>query len=301
MVDLKQSLAIVKKNNPNDTPAGCLDYGDFYAFSLRPKSIPEGAAYETGPWAYGVLKHNGEPFMFNIMENADAYLEAKQVDISSYLKHSDPTGYLMSLGCNMDTDIVHYGTKHHSGRYPWGSGKRPYQGEGGRETGSAKKSVKRQGYFARKKAARQRKETLKKARAAADAKRRYEADKERAINSGDIKFAYENRYRLTDAELNKVLQRVDMNRKLESALKDLSNTSSNNPQTKKNGKEYMKLKSQFPGFDNFMNNLGTVNGWMATGLKTYQNIQAVQNILNGNQQKGEKNQEQKPKEEKKKK
>lgn len=30
----------------------------------------------------------------------------------------------------MDKDelIIHYGTKHHSGRYPWGSGERPYQG-----------------------------------------------------------------------------------------------------------------------------------------------------------------------------
>lgn len=29
----------------------------------------------------------------------------------------------------MDKDeLIHYGTKHHSGRYPWGSGKRPYQG-----------------------------------------------------------------------------------------------------------------------------------------------------------------------------
>lgn len=26
-------------------------------------------------------------------------------------------------------DIVHYGTPRHSGRYPWGSGERPYQGE----------------------------------------------------------------------------------------------------------------------------------------------------------------------------
>ena len=28
-----------------------------------------------------------------------------------------------------DDYIMHYGTKRHSGRYPWGSGERPYQGE----------------------------------------------------------------------------------------------------------------------------------------------------------------------------
>lgn len=207
----------------------------------------------------------------------------------------NPTDYLASLGCDMNTDLMHYGTKHHSGRYPWGSGERPYQGEGG----ASKKNVKHQGYFARRKAVRQRQETLKKARAAADAKRRYEAEKERAINSGDIKFAYENRYRLTDAELNKVLQRVDMNRKLESALKDLSKISGDKSSLKSNSKgnkEYLKLKEKFPGFDNFMGNVGTLNNWMATGLKTYQNIQAVQKILSRQAQ-----EQQKPKEEKKKK
>lgn len=41
----------------------------------------------------------------------------------------NPTEYLASLGCDMNADLTHYGTKRHSGRYPWGSGERPYQGE----------------------------------------------------------------------------------------------------------------------------------------------------------------------------
>ena len=28
-------------------------------------------------------------------------------------------------------ELMHYGTKRHSGRYPWGSGENPYQHEGG--------------------------------------------------------------------------------------------------------------------------------------------------------------------------
>lgn len=289
---VNEGLDIVLKNRSDCEAIACLDYGDFYAYALRHSGTAEN---QTGPYLDGVLKSNGETFIFNLMDDPDAYNHAKKIDINADLKHFDPTEYLMSLGCNMDTDIIHYGTKRHSGRYPWGSGERPYQGE----SGASKKSMKRQGYFARKKAARQRQETLRKVRAAADAKRRYEAEKERAINSGDIKFAYENRYRLTDAELNKVLQRVDMNRKLESALKDLSKTSGDKSASKsssKGNKEYMKLKEKFPGFDNFMGNVGTVNSWMATALKTYQNIQAVQKILNGQAQ-----EQQKPKEEKKKK
>lgn len=41
----------------------------------------------------------------------------------------NPTEYLASLGCDMNADLTHYGTKRHSGRYPWGSGERPYQSE----------------------------------------------------------------------------------------------------------------------------------------------------------------------------
>lgn len=29
----------------------------------------------------------------------------------------------------MNNELYHYGTKRHSGRYPWGSGERPYQGD----------------------------------------------------------------------------------------------------------------------------------------------------------------------------
>lgn len=38
-----------------------------------------------------------------------------------------------------DADIVHFGIKRRSGRYPWGSGERPYQSEGGSKsaTGSS--------------------------------------------------------------------------------------------------------------------------------------------------------------------
>lgn len=34
-------------------------------------------------------------------------------------------------------DIVHFGIKRRSGRYPWGSGERPYQSEGGGSSGSS--------------------------------------------------------------------------------------------------------------------------------------------------------------------
>lgn len=36
-----------------------------------------------------------------------------------------------------DADVLHFGIKRRSGRYPWGSGERPYQGETGRKSDSS--------------------------------------------------------------------------------------------------------------------------------------------------------------------
>ena len=35
--------------------------------------------------------------------------------------------YLRSIGVNLENELMHYGTKRHSGRYPWGSGDNPMQ------------------------------------------------------------------------------------------------------------------------------------------------------------------------------
>lgn len=35
-----------------------------------------------------------------------------------------------NLISSRNNELMHYGTPHHSGRYPWGSGDRPYQGDG---------------------------------------------------------------------------------------------------------------------------------------------------------------------------
>lgn len=38
--------------------------------------------------------------------------------------------YLSSIGVNLEKELKHYGTKRHSGRYPWGSGENPHQRDG---------------------------------------------------------------------------------------------------------------------------------------------------------------------------
>lgn len=43
------------------------------------------------------------------------------------------------MGRYYDDYLEHFGVKHRSGRYKWGSGERPYQGEGGVPSGYSKK------------------------------------------------------------------------------------------------------------------------------------------------------------------
>ena len=45
---------------------------------------------------------------------------------SEELYHDDPVGCLVDRA----DELMHYGTPRHSGRYPWGSGERPFQGDG---------------------------------------------------------------------------------------------------------------------------------------------------------------------------
>lgn len=88
------------------------------------------------------------------------------------VKHSEP-----------DNELQHFGTKRHSGRYPWGSGSRPYQSTGGSssETPEQREARKQQ--------------TLKSARSAIAIK----------------EFANELSYQ----ELDNALKRIELNQKLD--------------------------------------------------------------------------------------
>ena len=44
------------------------------------------------------------------------------------MKHNVPNPNIFAQMQQID-DLEHYGTRRHSGRYPWGSGENPYQGD----------------------------------------------------------------------------------------------------------------------------------------------------------------------------
>lgn len=176
-----------------------------------------------------------------------------------------------------ENDILHYGMPKRSGRYPYGSGDRPFQSTGG----------KKPGFFKKRKEAKKKKEAQEKAKQAAAEKRAFEASKKRAIESGDTKFIYENRAKLTDEEIQRAISRIDMKKTLESY-----NIPSYQPQsgkqqsqkpvkTNKKGKPYTNIKDKYPGLENLMGNVKTINEWMSIGLNAYGNYKKVMDALNG--------------------
>ncbi|MDE5977700.1 MAG: hypothetical protein K2G70_04440, partial [Turicibacter sp.] len=102
----------------------------------------------------------------------------------------------------------HYGIPKRSGRFPWGSGKRPFQSGGG-PIGSVVRSVRN------KKAIKQRNENLKKAREKAAENRRLAADKERVLRSGSAREVSRYKGKLTNQELSDAVRRLELESKLD--------------------------------------------------------------------------------------
>lgn len=125
----------------------------------------------------------------------------------------------------MEYTLVHSGVskrdgaKVGSGRYPLGSGKRPFQGD----TPAQKEKAKRLGLF--------RKSKKKKTSAETD-KELSEEEKKRIIESGNVREAYQYRKQLTNADIDAVVLRYNK----EKTLADLM-------PKKKKGMDYIK-KSQ---------------------------------------------------------
>lgn len=77
------------------------------------------------------------------------------------------------------------------------------------------------------------------------------------------------RSELTNEQLQKVLDRIDLNVKLEKALKAELNAGNK------------KEKSVFDTIDGLMNKVGKVNTWAEKGIKSYDLINQIIQIFNG--------------------
>ena len=102
-----------KRTNPNFYVNSILDLGTYYVVNLQKNSSnPENFILDN---LYKMDKKTKKVESFVINDDRKAYLNALKNPL--YLKNRDDS----------KMELKHYGTPRHSGRYPWGSGKRPKQ------------------------------------------------------------------------------------------------------------------------------------------------------------------------------
>ena len=155
--------------------------------------------------------------------------------------------------------LVHGGPG--SGRYPLGSGERPYQ----RLEGSRKRSGGVSGYLMSLKTKRlesenqkRRADEFKKSMTLEEKKRQLEADKERVLREGSATEVMRYQGQLTNQELQSAFTRLN----LESQLRNLSQK---------------EIRSTMDKIDGIMRNVKTGTEWAKIGTDTYNTIAAIYN------------------------
>lgn len=151
--------------------------------------------------------------------------------------------------------ISHTGVKGRSGRYPWGSGDRPYQRLENSKGGIV-------GYIQRKKQA----ALEEKERAEAKKKEQMLADKEEVLRSGRAKDVSKYIGNLSTSELKAVCDRFQWENKLS---------------------EYSKkeTKSNMEKIDKMMKGLKTINEWGDISIDTYNLMASAYNATDSGKRK----------------
>lgn len=172
--------------------------------------------------------------------------------------------------------LEHEGVQGRSGRYPLGSGERPYQ---------RLERAKRKGFFARRKEEKERKAILEKKKKEVEERRKAEeekakllAEKERILRIGTASEIKKILPELTNKELSDAVDRIKWMDTLDNQIEK---------EKKKAGGT-----STFDQFDNLMKRLDKINNWGSIGLNSYRNVQQLQSMLDSSMRR----QEQKKKE-----
>lgn len=157
-------------------------------------------------------------------------------------------------------ELYHTGVKRRSGRYPWGSGSRPYQSM---ERGSSKRSISSfiRGQKTKKQQAaveKMREEAKRKAAQAAEEKRRHDEDKERVLREGSATEVLKYQGELSNQELQNALTRLN----LEASLTKISQK---------------EQKATMDAIDNVMQSVKTVTNWTKIGTDAYNTLADIYN------------------------
>lgn len=142
--------------------------------------------------------------------------------------------------------LSHIGVLRRSGRYPWGSGKRPFQSGGG------PKEIKK------KKAASSKEDALQKARETRERNRAHEAEKQRALKEGNATDVLKFRSELSNQELQNALTRIELTSRLERYSQS-------------------ELKASMNKIDSVMKGIQTTTNWIKIGTDTYNTLAKIYN------------------------
>lgn len=164
-----------------------------------------------------------------------------------------PHGYYLS----------HSGVQGKSGRYPLGSGDRPYQ---------RLERARRPGFFARRKEAKRQKELLEKKKKLLEENRkkqeeaaRLKADKERVLREGTATEVRQYLGELSNQELAQAVERIQWMKRLDTFTEAEAKKAAG--------------KSTFEQVDQFMTNLGKVNKWGETAINSYKNAKVIVDFM----------------------
>lgn len=189
------------------------------------------------------------------------------IDFYAYDKEIKHSESVVNFKMNEQYHLIHGGPG--SGRYPLGSGDRPYQ----KFEGSRRKSGGISGYIRSRK---ERKAESQHAKAMTDAQKRaaeeverrrqLEADKERVLRSGSATEIMRYQGLLTNQELQTAVTRLN----LESSLKTMSQK---------------EIKSAVDKFNSIMKVVKIGNDWAKIGTDTYNTLAAIYNATPDGQKK----------------
>lgn len=154
-------------------------------------------------------------------------------------------------------ELYHYGKPRRSGRYPWGSGENPYQGER-RAKGLTGKIQTRRAEKKMKEMEKKRDELLKQAKAREEQTRWRAENKERVIRSGGVKEVSMYKGELTNREYEEIFKRFDY----ETRLAAMSPS------------EFTKNMKKM---DNFMKNLRLIQQWTDIGTDLWNSMARIYN------------------------
>lgn len=84
-MNAQEAYKTLQKEYPLSKVIDCLDFGDFFAFTLAPIGTKIDGPYCTGPNMYSVDKKTNKTSIYNILSDPNKFLYAEKVDVKDIM------------------------------------------------------------------------------------------------------------------------------------------------------------------------------------------------------------------------